>query len=121
METTERRRAIIKLLCRRRFDTVENMALELGVSKRTIRRDIEILSLSEPIYTQSGRGGGVYIMDNYSMDRMYVSDETSSVLKKLLVAVQAGKACSLTGRELEIFKAMIAEYTKPQIKPKKKF
>ena len=40
------------------------------VSEKTIRRDIEALSLSAPIYTQAGRyGGGVYMMDGYSVNK----------------------------------------------------
>ncbi len=56
--TAERRVEIMKKLCRRRKDTIGNLAHELGVSERTVRRDLEALSLSEPIYTQSGRYGG---------------------------------------------------------------
>lgn len=84
MGSAERRREIMKLLCRRRHETIENMAFEFGVSERTIRRDIEILSLSEPIYTQSGRyGGGVYVTENYSIDRLYMSEEEENILRKL--------------------------------------
>jgi len=43
-----------------------NLAFEFGVSERTIRRDIDALSLVAPIYTQAGRyGGGVYILSDY--------------------------------------------------------
>ena len=71
-------------LCRRRHDTINNLAFEFGVSARTIRRDIEALSLKEPIYTRTGRyGGGIYVMDGYYIDRMYVSDEESEVLVKV--------------------------------------
>ena len=34
---------ILEVLCRRRSDTVENLANEFGVSKRTIKYDIEYL------------------------------------------------------------------------------
>ena len=47
----------------RRFDTVANFAFELDVSKHTIVRDVQILALEYPIFTKSGRYGGVYIMD----------------------------------------------------------
>ena len=36
---------ILEVLCRRRSDTVENLANEFGVSKRTIKYDIEYLCL----------------------------------------------------------------------------
>lgn len=55
MGAAERRMAILKYLCRKRHATIEELAIELGVSMRTIRRDISIISLSEPIYTKAGR------------------------------------------------------------------
>ena len=44
MGIAERRYEIIKLLCRRRYETIRNLAAEFGVSVRTIQRDIEALS-----------------------------------------------------------------------------
>lgn len=86
MGTAERRKEIMRILCRRRHETISNLVQGFGVSERTIARDIDALSASEPIYTQAGRyGGGVYVTDNYSMERMYMSEEELSVLHKLLV------------------------------------
>lgn len=60
MGTAERRNEIMRVLCRKRHETVLNLAKEFGVSERTILRDVVALSLTEPIYTQCGRyGGGV--------------------------------------------------------------
>ena len=73
MGTAERRTEIMRVLCRRRHETISNLADEFGVSTRTILRDIEVLSVMEPIYTQCGRYGGVYVTDDYSMSRMYMS------------------------------------------------
>ena len=115
--TAERRNAIMKILCRRRHETIMNLASEFGVSERTIRRDIETLSLTEPIYTQSGRyGGGVYIMDGYSMDRMYLPEEASDVLRKLCYFAETRQNCILSDHELDVFRGVIAEYSKPQNK-----
>ena len=118
MGTAERRHEIMRLLCRRRHDTIENIAFEFGVSERTVRRDIEILSLSEPIYTQSGRyGGGVYIMEDYSPERMYFSEKEENVLRRILVLAESGNIPGLSKEETEIFKQTVNLYTKP--KPKK--
>ena len=54
----DRRQMILEALSDRRQETVENLAAEFGVSKRTIRYDIEILGCSAPIYTVQGGGGG---------------------------------------------------------------
>ena len=114
-ETAERRSEIMKILCRRRSETVKNLAFELGVSERTIRRDIEILSLREPIYTQSGRyGGGVYVEESYSMDRMYVGQEELSVLHKLADMADKQVTCELDDREKRLLHSIISVYTKPQ-------
>ena len=39
MTASERRNAILEVLCFRRFDTVANLAFEFGVTDRTIRND----------------------------------------------------------------------------------
>ena len=110
MGAAERRSAIKKVLCRRRSETIQNLASEFGVSERTIRRDIEILSYTEPIYTQTGRHtGGVYVVEGYSVDRMYMTDTEIEVLRKVY---DATPAC-LTNWESAVLKKIIANYTKP--------
>ena len=87
MGTAERRYEIMKILCRRRYETIRNLASEFGVSMRTVQRDIEALSRTEPIYTQFGKyGGGVYVVEGYSMDRMYMKKQELDVLQKLYIA-----------------------------------
>ena len=119
METSARRLAIMKVLCRRRHETIKNLAQEFDVSERTIRRDIEFLSLSEPVYTQAGRyGGGVYVMDNYSMDRMYFYNSEADILNKLLTCAEATTDCVLSTYEITVLKNLIADYTKPSAENK---
>lgn len=114
METAERRRQIMLLLCRRRHETIQNMAFEFGVSERTIRRDIEALSAVEPIYTQTGRyGGGVYVTDGYAVDRLYLSADEIGLLKKVDRLASEKKLCFLTPAEAGLLKKMIGKYTKP--------
>lgn len=118
METTERRIELLKVLCRRRHDTIENLAFNFNVSTRTIRRDIEYLSRSYPLYTQAGRYGGVYIMDGYTLDRMYMNDQELSVLKKIADALNQHPI--LNSDEIQIFQSIISHYSKPTIKKGKK-
>lgn len=114
MGIAERRKEIMRILCRRRFETISNLAEEFGVSRRTIRRDIDILSITEPIYTQSGRyQGGVYVMAGYYIDQMYMSDKELDVLHKLDNCISLKEKCILTNEEQTIFKKLIADYTKP--------
>ena len=114
MGTAERRNAIMKILCRRRFETMPKLAEEFGVSVRTIRRDIEVLSLTEPIYTQSGRyEGGVYVMDGYNIDRAYMTAEESEVLLKVISLADSFKLLGITEKELGVLKSIVRTYTKP--------
>ena len=117
MGTAERRNAIMKILCRRRYETMPKLAEEFGVSVRTIRRDIEVLSLTEPIYTQSGRyEGGVYVMDGYTIDRMYMTDEESIILHKVLSFADNQKNFGLSNYEMNMFREIVRTYTKPTYK-----
>ena len=116
MRNAERQREIMKVLCRRRHENIRNLAHEFGVSMRTIQRDIEALSITEPIYTQSGRyGGGVYVVDGYSINRMYMSDAELSVLQKLYIAADRSPFL-LTNEERSLLKLLISQYSKPKIK-----
>lgn len=73
MTPSERREAILNVLCKRRQDTVENLAHEFGVSVRTIKYDIEELTLAHPIETVRGRyGGGVKVAEGYYLGRKYL-------------------------------------------------
>lgn len=113
MGTAERRHEILRVLCRRRHETVKNLSYEFGVSERTILRDIEVLSVTEPIYTQCGRyGGGVYISDNYVMNRMYMKENELVLLHKLLRFSENKSACDLTDDESKLLKTIISQYTK---------
>lgn len=113
MGTAERRAEIMRILCRRRHETISNLAEEFGVSTRTILRDIEVLSITEPIYTQCGRyGGGVYITDNYVMNRMYMSDRELAVLRKVVFFAENKSVCDLDENESDLLKTIIAQYTK---------
>ena len=117
MGTNERRNAILKALCRRRYETIGNLAAEFEVSERTIRRDVEILSYTEPIYTQSGRhSGGVYVVDGYYMDRMYMSEEEIAVLQKIKDATKRQNTDLLLPGEEKTLERIIHAYAKPKNK-----
>ena len=84
----DRRQQIVDLLCLRRSDTVQNLASELGVSERTIRRDIEELTLTYPFETVRGRyGGGVRMADWYFHGRPRLSPRQTALLKRLAVGL----------------------------------
>ena len=114
MGTAERRTEIMRILCRRRHETISNLAEEFGVSTRTILRDIEVLSITEPIYTQCGRyGGGVFVTDDYVMNRMYMSDKELTLLHKVASFAESNSICELEEDEYRLLKTIISHYTKP--------
>lgn len=58
--------SIVLILQQRKKISAEKLAEELGVSVRTIYRDLVVLSANGfPIYAEHGPGGGVCIIDDY--------------------------------------------------------
>ena len=72
MNVNDRRERLIRILMLHGKRTVKELSEELGVSVRTIMRDIDILSTSKPLYTVSGRNGGVSLLDTYDANRVYL-------------------------------------------------
>ena len=103
MDAVERRQQILELLCQRRKDTMQNLAAELGVSERTIRRDVEILTRSYPLETVCGRyGGGVRVADWYHLDRQRMSPRQTAQLRRL--------ATGLQGEDLEVMEQILLKF-----------
>ena len=102
--TAERRVALLTLLCKRRRDGIGNLAFEFGVSERTIRMDIEILSRDFPIYTIPGRGGGVFIMDGYQLGMKYLTETEEKCLEEV--------ACGLDRDKQDIVKGVIRKFSR---------
>ena len=87
MKTFERRQSLIELLCIRRYEKIENLAFEFSVSERTIRNDLQELSLLYPLYTRTGTYGGVYVADGYYLGRQYLKTEEKQLLEELSFSV----------------------------------
>ena len=84
MKTAERRLELIRIMCSRRYEKTENLAFEFNVSEKTVRRDIDAVSRTVPLYTRRGAyGGGVYMTGDYAMEKMYMSDGEILFLKTL--------------------------------------
>lgn len=91
MSPNERRMEILQVLIERKEGTLENLAFEFGVSKRTIQYDIETLSLSHPIYCESGNGGGIRIEKDYKIGKKRFSQEQEEFLRSLMPRLSAGE------------------------------
>lgn len=106
MAASERRQAIIDVLRVRRHDTMDNLAFEFETSRRTIVNDIALLSLTYPIFTNKGVGGGVYVMDGalLSTENRFNTEQTE-LLKRLSV--------NLKGKDAEVMKTILLKFGKP--------
>lgn len=93
----DRRQEILERLSDRRQDTIENLVFEFGVSRSTIKRDLEILSCSAPIYTVQGNGGGIRVADGYHYGRRYLRPEQEALLKKMLPGLQPDEQRTMQG------------------------
>nr|WP_272918272.1 WYL domain-containing protein [Gordonia sp. SID5947] len=74
--------AVLMLLKKHGRMTAAAIAAELGVSERTVLRDIDSLSLSGvPVYAERGRGGGFTLLPGYRTDLTGLTvDEATSLL-----------------------------------------
>lgn len=87
MTASERRQAILEVLSLRRHETRENLANEFGVSKRTIEYDVLELSLSYPVFTIQGNGGGIYVTDDFRLNRPKMNEKQTELLQRILPAL----------------------------------
>ena len=107
---SERRMSIIETLSERRSDSIDNLAFEFGVSRRTMRNDIEILSLSFPLYTIPGPRGGVFVEEGFRLGKRYLSNEQTELLMKLLP--------TLSDNDATVMKSILQEFGIPERKKK---
>lgn len=67
--------------------TAPELARKFEVSVRTIYRDIDSLSgAGIPIYTETGRNGGIYLRDNFVLDKVVLSEQEK---QEILMGLQS--------------------------------
>ena len=106
-DTAERRIKIIKYLCKCRETTVAQLAVMFGVSERTIRRDLLLLSLEHPVDVRQGKNGGVFIMEGYRVDKHYLKDSQEELIRKYVEIVPA--------EEKAVLLAILSDFAKPKV------
>ena len=93
---------IVFLLLRRENITAKQLAEELCVSTRTIYRDINILSVAGiPITSQKGYGGGLSLLQGFSLDKSYFTQEEQN---NIVQALQILKSSNSPGAEKSLNK-----------------
>lgn len=84
---TSRLFEIIYLLMDRKKMTAMELAEHLEVSKRTILRDIDNLTMAGiPVYTTQGKGGGISIMDTFVLNKAIFNEDDKN---QILFALQS--------------------------------
>ena len=111
MGTAERRLEILKYLCKHRHAKMTELAEAFDVSVRTIQRDIYEIEITfrVPVEVKKGKyEGGVYIVGDYTFDRIYMKEEELLLLAKIQNLVKN----QLTDSENVMLSKIIRDYTK---------
>ena len=86
---------ILYYLLDRKRATAPELAAEFEVSPRTIYRDVEVLSsVGIPVYAEPGRNGGIYLLQDFILDRAILSENER---QEVLTAIQSISATGYTG------------------------
>ncbi len=107
---TERRMEIVRILYSNDIYTTENLAFRLGVSARTIRRDIAAVSIRIPIGAKYGRNGGMFVRKSNKLDRLYMTKDEINLLSKILSKSVNCENYILSAQEINTLKFIIAFY-----------
>ncbi|MCL2574793.1 MAG: YafY family transcriptional regulator [Defluviitaleaceae bacterium] len=84
---------IVYILINKKQVTANELANHFEVSKRTILRDIDTLATSGiPIYTTQGKGGGIFIQDNFVLNKTFISEKEQN---QILFSLQSMSATGL--------------------------
>ena len=105
-EAISRRQKVLEYLYEKKNVTLNELANKFEVSKMTIRRDIDSLSQSTPIYTTEGNGGGIHLSKDFELRYNHLSMKQAALLRKLAVTLQ--------GDELITMQSIIASFDTPK-------
>ena len=88
MTSNERQKKIIRLLDKRRKDTMEHLSIEFHVSTDTISRDIGNIKRGLSNKNSPGRNGGLSLPDGYHLfKKMYMTPVQALALHRALLYV----------------------------------
>lgn len=102
----ERRAEIMRILTARRSSNIRTLAAEMGVCRRTICTDIEILTADYPLETSRGKGGCVKVAQWYHPHRNILSGEQQRVLAEIMQTASEQQA--------QVLREMLLEYGSPK-------
>ena len=92
---------LVYILIEKKQVTAKDMAKRFGVSTRTIYRWVEALSVTGvPVYALTGRGGGIAISENYTLDKTVLSEEERLAVVSSVKALDSLSGSGATGKKL---------------------
>lgn len=102
---------ILSILLQEEKITAPELAERFEVSRRTINRDIEDLCKAGiPICTVQGAGGGISIMDGYSMDRTILTSKDMQMILAGLRSLDSVSGSRYYGQLMEKLKTGSSEF-----------
>lgn len=111
MDPYNRRKLLLSLLKRRRYDTLSNLAMEFNVSKKTIRRDVDILCMKEFLTIKSGRfSGGIYYVGERNVSIKTLNENQIAVLKKIIQYARQKVCCILSEKEILVLYSIFEDF-----------
>lgn len=105
MNCTDRQFAILSVLWARKKDMIANLAVEFGVSIRTIKEDVQVIMLDYPIMTKRGKDGGVSYMEDSKPPRKLRELEEIEMLIRL--------RSILSEEDMNLMDRVISRYNTP--------
>ena len=90
----------------RSLSDIRTLAAEMGVCRRTICTDIEILTADYPLETSRGNGGCVRVAQWYHPHRNIFSGEQQRVLAEIMQTASEQQA--------KVLREMLLEYGSPK-------
>ena len=83
---------IVYILLDKKSVTAKELTEHFGVSRRTICRDIDILSAARiPIYTERGKGGGISLLPDFVLNKSILSEQEQSEILSALHGLSSVK------------------------------
>jgi len=95
LSALERKYELMRIMEGRREEKSENLAVELGVDERTIRRYVTALEAEYPITMVRGNGGGVKLPKGYREYMGGISEKQQNSLMKAISVVDEEAAKDL--------------------------
>lgn len=86
---------IVYILLDKKSVTAGELAAHFGVSRRTICRDIDTLSVAGiPIYTERGKGGGISLLPDFVLNKSLLSEDEQNEILSALYGVSSIKSAN---------------------------